>query len=163
MPTEVTMPEPTAGLVYNMTLQNITLAASIPPIDAVTLISVVCYALICWVGLIGNGLVVFVIGRYANMKTITNLYILNLSIADWLFLLGLPLIITTSTLKHWVFGEMLCKFYYIVTCILALIVAPSAPESITTGIVTLIPSAPPSMAIAAPPLLTITTATAPAF
>ena len=87
------------------------------PQDMVTLISVVCYAIICWVGLIGNGLVVFVIARYANMKTITNLYILNLSIADWLFLLGLPLIITTSTLKHWVFGETLCKLYFMLTCI----------------------------------------------
>ena len=49
-------------------------------------IMVVTYGLMCIVGLIGNGLVVFVILRYTKMKTVTNMYILNLSIADFLFM-----------------------------------------------------------------------------
>ena len=69
------------------------------------------------VGLVGNGLVILVIARFAKMKTVTNIFILNLSIADGLFLLGLPMAMTTSLLKHWIFGEVLCKTYYTLTTI----------------------------------------------
>lgn len=75
----------------------------------------IAYGLICVVGLAGNGLVVFVIARYASMKTVTNLYILNLSIADSVFLLGLPLLITTMVAQRWVFGLVLCKVFYVMT------------------------------------------------
>eukprot|EP00079_Xenopus_tropicalis_P018632 XP_004920705.1 PREDICTED: somatostatin receptor type 2-like [Xenopus tropicalis] len=47
------------------------------------------YFVVCIVGLCGNTLVIYVILRYAKMKTITNIYILNLAIADELFMLGL--------------------------------------------------------------------------
>lgn len=73
--------------------------------------------MICVVGLVGNGLVIFVIIRYTKMKTVTNMYILNLSIADALFLLGLPLIMTTGILRQWIFGYAMCKIYFILTCI----------------------------------------------
>ena len=49
------------------------------------------------------------------MKTVTNMYILNLSIADAIFLLGLPMVMTTSVMRHWVYGAVLCKVYYIST------------------------------------------------
>ena len=65
-------------------------------------IMVTTYGLMCIVGLVGNGLVIFVILRYTKMKTVTNMYILNLSIADFLFMNGLPLIMTTVITKHWV-------------------------------------------------------------
>ncbi|ELT88806.1 hypothetical protein CAPTEDRAFT_63550, partial [Capitella teleta] len=81
------------------------------------LISAIVYALICIVGLVGNGLVIFVITRYTKMKTVTNLYILNLSIADLLFILGLPLLITTTLMQGWPFGYACCKIYYMLTCI----------------------------------------------
>lgn len=77
----------------------------------------IAYILICVIGLAGNGLVVFVIARYANMKTVTNLYILNLSIADSVFLLGLPLLTTTLVVQRWVFGLVLCKVYYVMTSV----------------------------------------------
>ena len=80
-------------------------------------IMVVTYGLMCIVGLIGNGLVVFVILRYTKMKTVTNMYILNLSTADFLFMVCLPMLMTTVITKHWVFGYALCKIYYIQTCI----------------------------------------------
>lgn len=78
---------------------------------------VIIYGLLCIVGLVGNGMVVFVICRYTKMKTVTNMYILNLSIADFLFLLGLPMIMTTVVVKYWLFGFVMCKIYYILTCI----------------------------------------------
>ena len=51
------------------------------------------------------------------MKTVTNMYILQLSIADAMFLIGLPLVITTAVYKHWIFGSAACKVYYILYCI----------------------------------------------
>lgn len=81
------------------------------------LVLVLSYLVICVVGLVGNTLVVAVIAKFAKMKTVTNIYILNLSVADGLFLIGLPMIATTAILKHWAFGSLLCKVYYILTSI----------------------------------------------
>jgi ABC-type tungstate transport system substrate-binding protein len=46
------------------------------------------YALICILGLCGNTLVIYVVLRYSKMQTVTNLYILNLALADECFLVG---------------------------------------------------------------------------
>ena len=86
-------------------------------LDPTTLITVPIYGLICAGGLIGNGLVVFVISRYTKMKTVTNMYILNLSVADFLFLLGMPLPMTLLITRYWIFGAALCKIYWILTSI----------------------------------------------
>lgn len=75
------------------------------------------YTLICLTGLLGNGLVIFVVIRYAKMKTVTNMYILNLAVADLCFLIGLPFLIFTLILKHWIFGFAICKLFYISTSI----------------------------------------------
>ena len=75
------------------------------------------YTLICLAGLIGNGLVIFVVLRYTKMKTVTNMYILNLAVADLCFLIGLPFLIVTLVLENWVFGTFVCKLFYIATSI----------------------------------------------
>ncbi|KAF6732500.1 Somatostatin receptor type 2 [Oryzias melastigma] len=67
------------------------------------------YFLVCAVGLCGNALVIYVILRYAKMKTVTNIYILNLAVADVLFMLGLPFIALHMVLVHWPFGPVLCR------------------------------------------------------
>lgn len=43
--------------------------------------------------------------------------ILNLSVTDTLFLLGLPMIMTTALARRWVFGAVLCRVYYALTCV----------------------------------------------
>lgn len=43
------------------------------------------------------------------MKTITNIYILNLAIADELFMLGLPFLAMQVALVHWPFGKAICR------------------------------------------------------
>ena len=102
----------------NITIGNQSLA-EVPPlrIDTLTIFMVLMFGLICVVGLVGNGLVVFVILRYTKMKTVTNMYILNLSIADALFLVGLPMIMSTAIVKQWIFGYAMCKIFFILTCI----------------------------------------------
>lgn len=67
------------------------------------------YFVVCIIGLCGNTLVIYVILRYAKMKTITNIYILNLAIADELFMLGLPFLAMQVALVHWPFGKVICR------------------------------------------------------
>ncbi|KAG8516804.1 Somatostatin receptor type 4 [Galemys pyrenaicus] len=67
------------------------------------------YALVCLLGLVGNALVIFVILRYAKMKTATNIYLLNLAIADELFMLSVPFVASSAALQHWPFGSVLCR------------------------------------------------------
>ncbi|XP_002710986.1 somatostatin receptor type 4 [Oryctolagus cuniculus] len=67
------------------------------------------YALVCLVGLVGNALVIFVILRYAKMKTATNIYLLNLAVADELFMLSVPFVASSAALRHWPFGAALCR------------------------------------------------------
>ncbi|XP_076843272.1 somatostatin receptor type 2-like [Brachyhypopomus gauderio] len=67
------------------------------------------YFVVCAVGLSGNTLVIYVILRYAKMKTVTNIYILNLAVADVLFMMSLPFIAMQLALVHWPFGAPLCR------------------------------------------------------
>lgn len=67
------------------------------------------YFMVCAVGLCGNTLVIYVILRYAKMKTVTNIYILNLAVADVLCMMCLPFIALQLALVHWPFGEALCR------------------------------------------------------
>lgn len=69
----------------------------------------VIYSIICAVGLTGNTAVIYVILKAPNMKTVTNIFILNLAIADELFTLVLPINIADYLLLQWPFGEFMCK------------------------------------------------------
>ncbi|XP_059932888.1 somatostatin receptor type 2-like [Gadus macrocephalus] len=81
-----------------------------PSFDRTSTVVLTClYFLVCTVGLCGNALVIYVILRYAKMKTVTNIYILNLAVADVLFMLGLPFIAVQLALVHWPFGPVLCR------------------------------------------------------
>ncbi|KAM9248160.1 LOW QUALITY PROTEIN: somatostatin receptor type 4 [Dugong dugon] len=76
---------------------------------AVGIVAIQCiYTLMCLVGL-GNALVIFVILRYAKMKTATKVYLLNLGIADELFMLSVPFVASSAALRHWPFGSVLCR------------------------------------------------------
>uniref|UniRef100_A0A3Q3FYX2 Somatostatin receptor 1a n=1 Tax=Labrus bergylta TaxID=56723 RepID=A0A3Q3FYX2_9LABR len=67
------------------------------------------YSVVCLVGLSGNSMVIYVIFRYAKMKTATNLYILNLAVADELLMLSVPFVVTAALLRRWPFGAALCR------------------------------------------------------
>ena len=84
-----------------------------PGFSVFTGILVTSYSLIFLVGLAGNALVIYVVTRFAKMKTVTNLYILNLAISDVLFLTSLPFLIVTTILRYWVFGNAMCKIYFV--------------------------------------------------
>ncbi|KAM9752430.1 neuropeptides B/W receptor type 2b [Menidia menidia] len=79
------------------------------PSDQFSVILPVIYSVICAVGLTGNTAVIYVILKAPKMKTVTNMFILNLAIADDLFTLVLPINIAEYLLKYWPFGQVLCK------------------------------------------------------
>lgn len=71
------------------------------------------YGTVFVVGVLGNSLVIYVVLRYSKMQTVTNLYILNLAVADQCFLIGIPFIMTTMGLGCWPFGNVMCKASHI--------------------------------------------------
>ncbi|KAM9314982.1 C-C chemokine receptor type 7 [Pholidichthys leucotaenia] len=66
------------------------------------------YAIICFLGLAGNILVIFTFIYFKRLKTMTDVYLLNLSFADLLFALSLPFWAANSMAK-WVLGLLPCK------------------------------------------------------
>nr|CAD7199266.1 unnamed protein product [Timema douglasi]CAD7411863.1 unnamed protein product [Timema poppensis] len=81
------------------------------------LITQVLYAVVCIVGLLGNSLVIYVVLRFSKMQTVTNMYIVNLAVADECFLVGIPFLLTTMNLRFWPFGNIMCKVYMTTTSI----------------------------------------------
>ncbi len=76
------------------------------------------YAFICIAGVLGNLSVVISIGRNGVRRNVFYKYIFNLSLSHLIFLMCLPLLITTTIMKQWIFGNILCKVYYAQTCVL---------------------------------------------
>ncbi|XP_016927000.4 somatostatin receptor type 2 [Drosophila suzukii] len=81
------------------------------------LITMILYALVCIIGLFGNTLVIYVVMRFSKMQTVTNIYILNLAIADECFLIGIPFLLYTMQVGNWSFGNYMCKAYMVSTSI----------------------------------------------
>ncbi|XP_004394367.1 PREDICTED: galanin receptor type 2 [Odobenus rosmarus divergens] len=68
------------------------------------------FALIFLVGAVGNALVLAVLLRGGQAVSTTNLFILNLGVADLCFIVCcVPFQATIYTLDGWVFGSLLCK------------------------------------------------------
>lgn len=88
-----------------------------PPFYVIQVIQTILFSLVCLVGIAGNTLVIYVVLRYSKMQTVTNMYIVNLAIADEFFLIGIPFLIVTILSNHWVFGHITCKAYMITTSI----------------------------------------------
>ncbi|XP_062861612.1 C-X-C chemokine receptor type 4b [Trichomycterus rosablanca] len=65
------------------------------------------YGIIFILGIIGNGLVVLVMGFQKKTKNMTDKYRLHLSVADLLFVLTLPFWAVDAT-SSWYFGRFLC-------------------------------------------------------
>ncbi|XP_037074032.1 LOW QUALITY PROTEIN: somatostatin receptor type 2-like [Pollicipes pollicipes] len=88
-----------------------------PSTDPYKVINAILYATVMMIGLSGNTLVIYVILRYSKMQTVTNFYIFNLAVADEIFLISIPFILTTMSLGHWPFGMVMCKIYWTITSI----------------------------------------------
>ncbi|XP_048848401.1 somatostatin receptor type 5-like [Brienomyrus brachyistius] len=67
------------------------------------------YIVVCIIGLGGNTLVIHIVLHYSKSESVTNIYILNLAIADELFMLGLPFLAIQNALQTWPFGSFMCR------------------------------------------------------
>lgn len=81
------------------------------------LATLILYSLVCLVGIFGNTLVIYVVLRFSKMQTVTNIYLLNLAIADECFLIGIPFLLYTMRICSWRFGDYMCKAYMVSTSI----------------------------------------------
>jgi neuropeptide Y receptor len=79
---------------------------------------IVFYSLIFLLGICGNALVVFVVGRNKSMQTITNIFITNLAVSDIMMcMLAVPFTPMSFFFNSWVFGKPLCHIVPMTLCI----------------------------------------------
>ncbi|XP_034938059.1 somatostatin receptor type 2-like [Chelonus insularis] len=107
---------------FQQAMFNITNQTSLNPycgtdLPVVTVVNQILFSIVCIMGLLGNTLVIYVVLRYSKMQTVTNMYIVNLAIADECFLIGIPFLVTTMSLRYWPFGKIMCKAYMTTTSI----------------------------------------------
>uniref|UniRef100_A0A6I8PD52 C-C chemokine receptor type 5 n=2 Tax=Ornithorhynchus anatinus TaxID=9258 RepID=A0A6I8PD52_ORNAN len=68
------------------------------------------YSLVFISGVVGNGLVVLILKKYKKLKTMTDIYLLNLAISDLLFLFTLPFWAYYAA-DQWLLGDAACKIF----------------------------------------------------
>ncbi|XP_076871689.1 C-C chemokine receptor type 7 [Brachyhypopomus gauderio] len=68
----------------------------------------VAYSVICFLALVGNFLVILTYMYFNRIKTMTDIFLLNLAVADLLFALSLPFWVS-SFISTWQLGLPLCK------------------------------------------------------
>ncbi|KAK1336579.1 hypothetical protein QTO34_002612 [Cnephaeus nilssonii] len=79
------------------------------PLEVVHWVSLVLYCFAFVLGIPGNATVIWFTG-FKWKKTVTTFWFLNLAVADFIFLLFLPLYISYVAMNfHWPFGLWLCK------------------------------------------------------
>lgn len=71
------------------------------------------YTIICFLGLVGNLLAILTSLYFKRLKTMTDVYLLNMAFADLLFALSLPFWAANST-TSWVLGLVVCKLIFTV-------------------------------------------------
>ncbi|KAM7347824.1 allatostatin A receptor 1 [Cochliomyia hominivorax] len=91
------------------------------PIErVVSTIVPVFFGIIGFAGLLGNALVILVVVANQQMRSTTNLLIINLAVSDILFVIFcVPFTATDYVLPEWPFGNLWCKFVQymiVVTC-----------------------------------------------
>ncbi|XP_021502216.2 chemokine XC receptor 1 [Meriones unguiculatus] len=69
---------------------------------------VVLYSLVFLLSLVGNSLVLWVLVKYENLESLTNIFILNLCLSDLMFSCLLPVWISEQLWGLWL-GDFLCK------------------------------------------------------
>ncbi|XP_069386013.1 neuropeptide Y receptor type 2 [Paralichthys olivaceus] len=75
----------------------------------VQVILILAYSTIILFGVIGNSLVIYVVYKFKNLRTVTNFFIVNLAVADLLVnTLCLPFTLVYTLFEEWKFGQVLC-------------------------------------------------------
>ncbi|XP_071004372.1 C-C chemokine receptor type 5-like [Oncorhynchus clarkii lewisi] len=67
------------------------------------------YSLVFIVGVIGNGLVVYVLVKFRRTRSMTDLCLLNLALSDLFFVISLPFWSHYATAAEWLLGDFMCR------------------------------------------------------
>lgn len=91
---------------------------SVSPVEKVAVFSVI-YGIIFLVAVVGNGFVCIVITRRKDMRTLTNLFLLNMSISDLLSaLFAIPSLMSDQiSPNEWPLGGFMCRAVRVITSI----------------------------------------------
>ncbi|XP_056236109.1 chemerin-like receptor 1 [Seriola aureovittata] len=77
--------------------------------EKIHILSLIVYCLAFVLGVLGNGVVIWVTG-FKMKKTVNTVWFLNLAVADFLFTAFLPLTVTYTAMGfHWPFGNFMCR------------------------------------------------------
>ncbi|KAM3722498.1 Cholecystokinin receptor type [Dirofilaria immitis] len=75
-------------------------------------ITIVSFCIIFCLSVVGNAIVVAVILQQHSMRSVTNIYLLNLAISDlMLSVICMPPTLVSSVIYCWMFGDLLCKLF----------------------------------------------------
>ncbi|VIO92218.1 Uncharacterized protein BM_BM6455 [Brugia malayi] len=75
-------------------------------------ITIISFCIIFCLSVIGNAVVVAVILQQHSMRSVTNIYLLNLAISDlMLSVICMPPTLISSVIYCWIFGDLLCKLF----------------------------------------------------
>ncbi|KFQ69020.1 Neuropeptide FF receptor 2, partial [Phaethon lepturus] len=104
------------ALNYNGTYKYLYLEGNVSYVDfylhqpSVAAVFIVSYLLIFLLCMVGNGVVCFIILRSKHMRTVTNLFILNLAVSDLLVgIFCMPTTLLDNIIAGWPFGSLVCK------------------------------------------------------
>lgn len=97
-----------ASSVVNKTIKSV--SHSTPWNDSGTWITIFLYSIIFLLAVIGNLLVILTLIQSRRMRTITNVFLLNLAISDLLLgIFCMPFTLIGMLLRDFIFGEVMCK------------------------------------------------------
>ncbi|XP_039661407.1 chemokine-like receptor 1 [Perca fluviatilis] len=83
--------------------------------QSLKIMSLIVYCLAFVLGVLGNGVVIWVTG-FKMKKTVNTVWFLNLAVADFLFTAFLPLSVTYMAMDfHWPLGKFMCKLHSTMT------------------------------------------------
>jgi hypothetical protein len=75
-----------------------------------TIVLMLLYAIVFLLGILGNIFVIAVVTHYRHMRTLTNVFLVNLTIGDLLVVcVCIPITLGNYIYTDWVYGHVLCK------------------------------------------------------
>ena len=95
------------GVYYNLTRQNISSPPASPPLGVE--IRIIFYCIIFVLSIAGNALVILTLIQNRRMRTVTNVFLLNLSVSDLLLaVFCMPFTLIPTLLRDFIFGYAMC-------------------------------------------------------